>query len=328
MKRNKLGRTGVEVTELGFGGAPIGNLYTAIDDETAYAAVRAAWEGGVRYFDTAPHYGLGLCERRLGVVLRERPRDEYTISTKVGRLLVENPDPTGTDLESGGFAVPDDLTRHYDYSRNGVRRSLDASLERLGVDRVDIVYLHDPDDHMDQAVREGVPALAELRDEGVIDAIGAGMNFVAPLLRFVTQSDVDAVMLAGRWTLADRTGAALLDACEERGVAVVAAAPYNSGLLSRRYPPDDSYFNYDRAPADVVTFARALAERCEAAGTTLPQAALQFPLQHPAVPTVVVGMRTETQARGNLGWVAEPLPVSTWEALAALDASRPSVLID
>lgn len=328
MKRNSLGRTGVKVTELGFGGAPLGNLYTAIDDETGYAAVRAAWDGGVRYFDTAPHYGLGLSERRLGAVLREMPRGEYVVSTKVGRLLVDNPRPIGSDLESGGFAVPDDLTRRYDYSRDAVRRSLDASLERLGLDRVDIVYLHDPENHMDQAVREGVPALAELRDEGVIGAIGAGMNFVAPLLRFVTETDVDAVMVAGRWTLADRRGAPLLEACEQRGISVVAAAPYNSGLLSRVHPPDDSYFDYGRAPADVLAFARALARRCEAAGTTLPQAALQFPLQHPAVSTVVVGMRTEQQARGNLGWAAEPLPASTWQALAALDASRPSVLID
>jgi D-threo-aldose 1-dehydrogenase len=261
-------------------------------------------------------------------VLREKPRAEYVVSTKVGRLLVENREPTGSDLEAGGFAVCDNLTRHYDYSHDGVRRSLDASLERLGLDRVDIVYLHDPENHLDQAVREGAPALAELREQGVIGAIGAGMNFVAPLLRFVAETDVDAIMVAGRWTLADRTGTPLLDACEERGVSVVAAAPYNSGLLARAYPPDDTHFNYDPAPANVLAFARALGECCAATGTTLPQAALQFPLQHPSVPTVVVGMRTEAQVRGNLGWGAEPLPASTWQALAALDASRPSVLID
>jgi D-threo-aldose 1-dehydrogenase len=326
MKRNPIGRTAVRVTELGFGGAPLGNLYTAIDDEVGYAAVHAAWEGGVRYFDTAPHYGLGLSERRLGAVLRDKPRADYVISTKVGRLLVENPGPTGSDLESGGFAVPDDLMRHYDYSRDAVRRSLEGSLERLGLDHVDIVYLHDPDDHLDQAVREGVPALAELREHGVIGAVGAGMNFVAPLLRFVTETDVDAVMLAGRWTLADRTGAPLLEACEERGVSVVAAAPYNSGLLAHAYPDDDSHFNYDRAPASVLAFARALAERCAADGVSLPRAALQFPLHHPAVPTVVVGMRTDAQARGNLGWAAEPLAATTWAALAELDASRPASL--
>lgn len=328
MKRNPVGGTGVEVTEIGFGGAPLGNLYTAIDDETGYAAVQAAWDGGVRYFDTAPHYGLGLSERRLGAVLRDKPRSEYVISTKVGRLLVDNPAPTGSDLESGGFAVPDNLTRHYDYSRDAVRRSLESSLDRLGLDRVDIVYLHDPENHMDQAVREGMPALAELRDEGVIGAIGAGMNFVAPLMKFVNETEVDAIMLAGRWTLADRTGAQLLKACEQRGVSVVAAAPYNSGLLARDYPPDDSYFDYDRAPADVLAFARALAKSCADAGTTLPEAALQFPLRHPAVPTVVVGMRTEAQARGNIARAADPVTASTWEALAALDATRPALLHD
>jgi D-threo-aldose 1-dehydrogenase len=328
MKRNAVGRTGVQVTEIGFGGAPLGNLYTAIDDATAHAAVAAAWDGGVRYFDTAPHYGLGLSERRLGAVLRHHARDDYVVSTKVGRLLVENTAPTGSDLAAGGFAVRDDLVRRYDYSRDGVRRSLDASLERLGIDRVDIVYLHDPDDHLEQALCEGVPALIELREQGVIGAIGAGMNYVEPLLRFVTETDVDVVMLAGRWTLADRSGAPLLETCAGRGVSVVAAAPYNSGLLSRPYPPEDSYFNYDRSPADVLAFARALAACCDEVGTSLPQAALQFPLQHPTVPAVVVGMRTETQARGNLAWHAEPLPASTWEALAALDASRPPALLE
>jgi D-threo-aldose 1-dehydrogenase len=181
---------------------------------------------------------------------------------------------------------------------------------------------------MEQAVHEGAAALVELREQGVVGAVGAGMNFVAPLLRFVTETDVDVVMLAGRWTLADRTGAPVLDACADRGVAVVAAAPFNSGLLARQHPSDDSHFDYDRAPAGVVAFARALAARCVAAGTTLPQAALQFPLQHPAVPTIVVGMRTEAQAQGSLAWAAEPLPASTWEALAALDRSRPTALRD
>lgn len=326
MRSAPLGRTGVRVTELGFGCAPIGNLYTSIDDDTAHAAVAAAWDGGVRYFDTAPHYGLGLAERRLGAALRGRPRDEYVVSTKVGRLLVPNPAPTGSDLEAGGFAVRDDLMRHYDYSRDGVRRSLDASLERLGLDRVDVVYLHDPENHMEQAVRDGVPALAELRDEGVIGAIGAGMNFVEPLLRFVTETDVDAVMLAGRWTLADRTGAPLLAACADRGVAVVAAAPFNSGLLAHAYPRDHSYFNYTRAAPDVLAFARRLANACDAAGTTLPHAALQFPLRHPTVPTVVVGMRTAQQARGDVALLREPVPPQLWTAIDALDADRPALL--
>jgi D-threo-aldose 1-dehydrogenase len=248
VKRHRIGRTDVYVSELGFGGAPIGNLYEPVPDEDAAAAVRTAWEGGVRYFDTAPHYGLGLSERRLGAALRDRPRDEFVISTKVGRLLVANPAPTGSDLAVGGFAVPDDLTRERDYSRDGVRRSLDASLDRLGLDRIDMVYIHDAEDHMEQALREAVPALIELREQGVVGAIGAGMNFVAPLLRFVIEADVDAVMLAGRWTLADRTGEPLVEACADREVSVVTAAPFNSGLLARPTPGENAYFDYGRAP--------------------------------------------------------------------------------
>jgi D-threo-aldose 1-dehydrogenase len=326
VNRHRIGRTGVSVSELGFGGAPIGNLYEPVPDEDAAAAVWAAWEGGIRYFDTAPHYGLGLSERRLGAALRDQPRDEFVISTKVGRLLVPNPAPTGSDLLDGGFAVRDDLTRTRDYSRDGVRRSLDASLGRLGLDRIDMVYIHDAEDHMEQALREAVPALLELREQGVVGAIGAGMNFVAPLLRFVTEADVDAVMLAGRWTLADRTGGPLVEACASRGVSVVAAAPFNSGLLANPMPGEDAPFDYGQPPASVLAFACRLAAGCDTAGTSLPHAALQFPLQHAAVPAVVVGMRSAAQARANLDWVGSPLPASLWTRLAELDALRPPAL--
>lgn len=166
MKHSRLGRTGVVVTELGFGAAPIGNLHRAVGDGAARRAVAAAWDGGIRYFDTAPHYGLGLSERRLGQALSGFPRGDFAISTKVGRLLVPNPVPTGCDLESGGFAVDDALTRLRDYSRDGVLRSLRSSLERLGLDRIDIVYVHDPEDYMSPALRHAVPALIELRERG------------------------------------------------------------------------------------------------------------------------------------------------------------------
>jgi D-threo-aldose 1-dehydrogenase len=326
VKRTELGRSGVRVTELGFGAAPIGNLYAPIDDATAHVAVLAAWAGGVRYFDTAPHYGLGLAERRLGAALHDLPRAEFVVSTKVGRLLVDNPNPVGSDLGTGGFAVPDTLIRHADYSRDGVRRSLDASLERLGLDRVDVVYIHDAEEHMEPALREAVPALVELRDQGVVGAIGAGLNLTEPLLRFVTETDVDAVMLAGRWTLADRSGEPLLAACAERGVSVVAAAPFNSGLLAHPQPGDDANFNYGPAPADVLAFARRLAQRCERAGGSLPQAAMQFPLRHPAVATVVTGLRTAQEAAAAVEWVGRELPESVWDELADLDAERPAVL--
>jgi D-threo-aldose 1-dehydrogenase len=326
MRRNRIGSTAVSVTELGFGGAPIGNLYAPVGEDEAYACVRAAWDGGVRYFDTAPHYGLGLSERRLGRALQGLPRDDYVVSTKVGRLLLPNPRPTGSDLAAGGFAVPDELVRHYDYSRDGVLRSLDASLTRLGLDRVDIVYVHDPEQHMDAAFREAVPALVRLRDEGVVGAIGAGMNLVEPLLRFVTECDVDVVMLAGRWTLADRTGAPLVEACADRGVSLVAAAPFNSGLLATAVPPDGAHFDYGPAPADVLGFARQLAGGCTAAGGQLPHAAMRFPLRAPAVAAVVAGMRTAEQARTDVAWADTDVEAELWARLDALDPARPAAL--
>jgi D-threo-aldose 1-dehydrogenase len=327
VNRRRIGRTDVEVTELGFGCAPIGNLYSAVDDETAHATVRAAWDGGVRYFDTAPHYGLGLAERRLGEALRDEPREQWVLSTKIGRVLVPNAAPTGSDLAAGGFDVPDDFAREDDYSRDGVLRSLEQSLDRLGLDRVDIVYVHDAEHHLDQAVREAVPALVELREQGVVGAIGAGMNFCGPLLRFAVECDVDALMVAGRWTLADRSGAAVLAACAERGISVVAAAPFNSGLLATELPADDAHFDYGPAPAEVLDFARALADRCRQAGIPLPAVAMQFPLRHPTVACVVAGMRTPEQVASDLAWMRQPTPRELWDQLASLDAARPAALL-
>jgi D-threo-aldose 1-dehydrogenase len=312
MNRRRVGRTGLSVTELGFGGAAIGGLLRPSPADVARAAVDAAWEAGIRYFDTAPHYGLGMSERRLGQALRGRPREEYVLSTKVGRMLVPNPAPTGSDLGSGGFAVPDDLTRVPDYSADGVRRSLDASLRRLGLDRVDIVLVHDPDDHADQAVSEALPALTELRDQGVVGAVGLGMNQWQVPLRAVMETDVDVVMLAGRWTLADRSGAPLLEACAERGVSVLAAAPFNSGLLAQAWPPDDAHFNYRPAAAGVLAHARALARRSEQHGLPLPQAALRFPLLHKAVACVVAGLGSPGHVRSAASWLSGPVPDTGW----------------
>ena len=311
----RLGTTDVQVTDIGFGAAPIGNLYRAIDDETAHASVDAAWRGGIRYFDTAPHYGLGLSERRLGIALAGYPRGDFTISTKVGRLLAPNPSPTGSDLDAGGFDVPDDLHRVRDYSRDGVIRSIEASLARLGVDRIDIAYVHDPEDHMDEALVGALPALVGLREQGLIGAIGAGMNFVEPLRRIVAEADVDAVMVAGRYTLLDRTAAALLDDCHARNVSVVAAAPFNSGLLARPWPSASARFDYRPVTATVLERARAYATMCIEHGAELPQVALQFPLRHPAVATVVVGMGSPAHVDGTVSWAAEPVPAALWSAI-------------
>jgi D-threo-aldose 1-dehydrogenase len=315
-----LGRTSIEVTELGFGAAPIGNLHAALSDEAAAVTVERAWEQGVRYFDTAPHYGLGLSERRLGTALAGRPRDEYVVSTKVGRLLVDNPAPTGSDLAAADFDVPDDLMRVRDYSADGVRRSLESSLSRLGLDRVEIALVHDPEDFMDDALRQAIPALIELREQGVIGAVGAGMNFAEPLQRIVAESDVDVVMVAGRWTLADRRAAPLVDACAERGVSVLAAAPFNSGLLAHAWPPDGALFDYRPAPPDVLARARQLAEACQRHAQQLPHAALRFPLRQRAVAAVVTGMRTAEHVSANVGWATADLPDDLWKELDAFSA--------
>lgn len=299
------------MTALGFGAAALGNLYTAVSDEGARAAVDAAWDAGLRYFDTAPHYGLGLSERRLGAALAGRPREEFVVSTKVGRLLVPNPHPSGSDM-AHQFDVPDSLTRVRDHSADGVRRSLEASLERLGLDRVDVVLVHDPDDVLDQALTEAVPALVALREQGVIGAVGVGMNQWQALRRFVVETDVDVVMVAGRWTLVDRSAEPLLQAAEERGVSVLAAAAYNSGLLASPWPADDALFNYAPAADDVLDSARRWAGRAEQHGATLPDLALQFPLRHPATAAVVVGLRSPAEVAAAVERMSRPVPDAVW----------------
>lgn len=307
----------LQLTELGLGGGPLGNHTRAITDEQAIETVDAAWAGGVRYFDTAPHYGLGLSERRMGQALRARPRDEFVISTKVGRLLEPNPAPTGSDLGAADFDVPDDLVRRFDFSRDGVQRSLEASLQRLGLDRVDIVYVHDADDHVDDAVDQAIPALIELRDQGVIGAVGVGMNQWQAPLRMVRETDLDVVMLAGRWTLLDRSGQSLLDECAARNVRVVAAAPFNSGLLARDRPRSGSTFDYVPAAQPVLARAAELARICEQFGVPLPAAALQFPLRSTAVAAVVAGLQSVAEVETALDNVAAAVPPEAWARLDA-----------
>lgn len=318
---------GVPLTTLGLGTAQFGNLYRPTSDDEVADAFEAVWADGVRYFDTAPHYGLGLSERRLGALLRERPRDEYTISTKVGRLIEPNPDPRGAENEdSEGFAVPATSIRRRDYSADGVRRSLDASLERLGLDRIDIVYIHDPDDDAEQVVEETLPALIRLREEGVVGAVGVGMNQSALPARFVAESDLDVVMLAGRYSLLEQ-GALddLMPLAVERDVAIVIAGVYNSGLLSRNRPPAEARYDYDTVSPDVLRRAHAIADVCERRGVTLPEAALAFPWLHPAVASVVIGMRGREQALENLRRARVVVPDDLWGDLAAEGLLHPDV---
>ncbi|GGW93128.1 oxidoreductase [Streptomyces malachitofuscus] len=312
--RRRLGRSGVEVTALAFGASGIGNLYTEVGEEEAYGAVRAAWQRGIRYFDTAPHYGIGLSERRLGAALREHPRDAFTVSTKVGRRL-EPVRPAGDDL-AHGFAVPATHRRVWDFSSDGVRRTLEASLQRLGLDRVDVVYLHDPDDHAEQAFREGYPALERLRSEGVVGAIGAGMNRTAMLTRFVRDTDVDVVLCAGRHTLLDHSALTdLLPAALEHGRSVVIGGAFNSGLLAD--PRPGATYDYARAPAGLVDRAQRMKAAAERHGTTLRATALAFCASHRAVASVLVGARSAAEVHDCADQFAAPVPAALWQELHA-----------
>jgi len=313
-----LGRSGVAVTEISFGGAAIGNLFTAVTDDDAQGAVDAAWDGGIRYFDTAPHYGLGLSERRLGAALRDRPRGDYVISTKVGRLLEPAPStgPTaGGGRDAEGFDVRSGLVRRFDYSADGVRRSLEASLGRLGLDRVDIALIHDPDAHGEQALREAYPALARLRAEGVVRAIGVGMNQTEMLTRFVRETDIDVVLVAGRYTLLDRTAAdMLLPAALERGVSVIAGGVFNSGVLAA--PTPDATYDYAAAPGSLISRALRLQEISAQAGVPLRAAAARFPLAHPAVASVLIGARNAAEVTDAITLRGLDIPPELWESLA------------
>jgi D-threo-aldose 1-dehydrogenase len=312
LPRRRLGSSPVYVTELTFGGAAIGNLYMPVTDADARAGIDAAWDGGIRTFDTAPHYGLGLSERRLGVALASRPRDEYVVSTKVGRLL--EPADLPLDQDTEGFAVPGDLVRRYDYSADGVRRSLEASLERLGLDHVDIALIHDPDDHEEQAFREAYPALEKLRSEGVVQAIGAGMNQAEMLTRFVRETDIDVVLIAGRYTLLDKSAAdGLLPAAAERGVSVMVGGVFNSGLLAA--PAPGATYDYTMAPDSLVSRALALESVCAEYGVPLRAAAARFPLAHPAVASVLIGARNAAEIGDAISMRSLDIPATLWDAL-------------
>ncbi|WP_043456887.1 aldo/keto reductase [Arthrobacter sp. 31Y] len=302
-----------DLGKLGFGGAGIGNLYRAIPDGEALATVLAAWDAGIRYFDTAPHYGLGLSEQRLGAVLRDKPRHEFIISTKVGRLLEPN---AGGGQDPEGFDVPAATRRVWDFSEAGIRRSIEDSLERLGLEQVDIAYLHDPDVHDLQAgISQGLPALEKLRSEGLVRAIGVGINSAEAALECVEAADLDLVMLAGRYTLLEQPDVPLLERCLARRTGVVSVGAYNSGLLARPDVPEDAHYNYDLAPPEVLERARALAAVCRDFGVELPTAALQFPLRHPAVVNVTAGATSPEQVAVNSARMEAPVPDELWEAL-------------
>ncbi|MET0493616.1 MAG: aldo/keto reductase [Actinoplanes sp.] len=301
---------------LGLGGAPLGNFGTAMDDEQAGRTLRRAWDRGIRYFDTAPHYGLGLSERRIGAELRHRPRDEFVVSTKVGRLLVPRRQPVEQDDD--GFVVPGDLERRWDFSAGGVERSLRESLDRLGLDSVDILFAHDPDQAWDGAARQALASLARLRSAGLVSAIGIGTNATAGLGAVIRDGLVDVIMLANRYSLLDQEALEpVLEPARENGVPVVAAGVFATGLLSTAQPHDSATYDYRPADTAVRLRARQIAAICADHGVPLPAAALAFPLLHPAVAAVAVGMRTPQEVDEDCRHLATDVPAGLWPDLVS-----------
>lgn len=314
----------VRLAGLGHGSANLGNLYAAMSDELAWEILTAAWDGGVRYFDTAPHYGLGLSERRLGAFLTTKPRDEYVVSTKVGRLLRPSPDTADRCDDEHHFAVPATLRRVWDVSVDGVRRSLEESLERLGLDSVDVLYLHDPEEHdLNLALRTAVPALVDLREQGLVRAVGLGSKSTQALLAGVRTEALDLLMVAGRLTLLDQSALAeVAPECRAQDIGIVAAAVFNSGLLSSRAPGADARYEYVQVPADVLARTRRIEQVCRQYGVELPVAALQFPLLEPAVRCVVAGAGQPSHVEENLARMQVDVPPGLWAELYAAGLVR------
>jgi D-threo-aldose 1-dehydrogenase len=320
-----LGRSDVEITRLGLGAASIAGLFTAVDDDQAVATVEHAWQLGIRYFDVAPLYGYGAGERRLGAGLRGRPRDDYALSTKVGRLVRDADQvPPGADIdrqalgdrENAFYADIGQRRIVYDYSADGVRRSLDASLARLGTERIDLVLIHDPDDHWPAAIGEAYPALHRLREQGVVGAIGVGMNQSAMLARFAREAEIDAVLVAGRYTLLDQKALPeLLPLCLERHISVLIGGVMNSGLLAD--PRPGATFDYGPAEPATLERARLLAEACARHDVPLRAAAMQFPFAHPAVAGLIAGVRRVEHLDEYPAYLRRPVPAALWDDLRA-----------
>jgi D-threo-aldose 1-dehydrogenase len=311
-ERIVLGRTGLKVTRLGLGTAPLAGLYRPVDEADALAVLEGAWQDDLRFFDTAPLYGHGLGELRTGRVLREKPRGEYTLATKVGRLLRADAPPEADQAFRGTPPV----NPVFDFSYDGVMRSVEESHQRIGIDKIDILHIHDPDNHYDEALHGAYRALDQLRTEGVISAVGAGMNQAEMLTRFAREADFDCFLLAGRYTLLDQIAFQdLLPTCLERGVAVIAAGVFNSGILGD--PKPGAHYNYQEAPAELVQKAQRLRAVCERHGVPIRAAAIQFPLGHPAVQTVVVGCRSIEQLRDCIRMFETEIPPALWEELKA-----------
>lgn len=322
----QLGRTSLRVTRLGLGTAPLGGLYEAVDEEAAQAVVMHALEVGARFIDTAPLYGFGVAEERLGRALAGTPRDAFMLATKVGRMLVAGA-PVDEALVHDGqpyFKDTPAVNPVFDFSADAVMRSIEQSLERLGVDRLDVVHIHDPDDHWEEAIGSAYPVLDRLRSEGVIGAVGAGMTQAAMLARFAREGDFDCFLLAGRYSLLDQTGLPeLLPLCAQRGISVIVGGVYNSGILAD--PAPGARFDYVTAPEELVARARRMADVCARHGVPLKAAAVQFPFGHPAVACVLSGSRSVAELDENVRMLELPIPDAVWDELRAEELLAPEV---
>jgi len=315
-ERARIGHTDLNVTQLSLGAAPVGNLLKKVSEKDAIETFKAAFKAGIRYVDTAPYYGYGLAENRLGRALADQNREEFVISTKVGRLIRPG-QRSGSELFDGDqpyYRANLDMRCVFDYSYDGVMHSHEESLERLGLDRVDILHIHDPDDHFELAVKGAYKALDRLRSEGTIQAVSAGMNQWEMLSRFMDHGDFDCFLLAGRYTLLEQTALTeFLPKCVQRGVSIILGGVFNSGLLAD--PRPGITFNYEVAPQKLIDQALRIAAVCEGHGVSLKAAALQFPLAHPAVATVLTGVRSAAEFEENERLFRHPIPRDMWQEL-------------
>ncbi len=329
---DRLGNGGLDFTELGFGTAPLGNLYRAISDDDAHATLEAAWAAGVRYFDTAPLYGLGLSETRLNRFLRGKPRDSYVLSSKVGRYLRPATEAT-RDGHGKWFEVPN-RNEVYDYSHDGVMRSLEQSFERLGVDRIDILFAHDidvpnqgsranVDAKVDQLMAGGYHALERLRNEGAIKGFGAGVNEWEVCQKLAERGDFDMFLLAGRYTLLEQEAlGSFLPICASRGIGIVIGGPYNSGILATG-PKPGAWYNYEPAPQEILDRVGRIEALCREHGVRMVDAAFQFPLLHPSVVSVIPGGQGVDEMAANRIAAGADIPSGLWGALKAEGLMRP-----
>ena len=311
-ERVKVGRTALTVTRFGLGTAPLAGLFEEVPEPQGISVIERAWDDGIRFFDTAPLYGHGLAELRVGKALRHEPRDAYTLASKVGRLLRADAPPEPGQQYRGTPPV----NPVFDFTYDGVMRSFHESLERLGLERIDILHIHDPDDHHDAAIAGAYKALDRLRADGVIGAVGAGMNQAEMLMRFAREANFDCFLLAGRYTLLDQAALKeLLPECAARGISIIAGGVYNSGILAD--PKPGAHYNYQTAPAELLERAQRIRDVCDRHRIPLKAAAVQFPLGHPAVTSVVVGCRSTAQLDESLRMFEVEIPAALWDELKA-----------